>query len=597
MRSYLSSILVVLCVIASVRGAVLRYSLPIKWSFQNPDGYYRNVILVNSTFVGPTLHATEGDIVYITVRNEMLSDVTSIHWHGFELPTSTFDGASQITQYPIAPHQSFEYVLNLTFVSAGTYYYHSHIPMQYHDGLYGAFIVHPRMQDGSLQYDEEIVIVLSDWFHADGSVLGASAIYAPSRVWQLNSPKSVLINGRGRFHCRDVPASNGCNPTMPYHVVTIKRGLKYRLRVICAATRVALSFAVQNHSYTVIQSQAENTIPIKNVKTVHMPIGSRYDVILEANQPIGNYWIGSEIIGCTSCNGFNSSINVQPSLGLRGYAILRYEGAEQEEPKLPFAAREEAAQPGSIILQNDEIVKPLVRRNIPEPTVRWSVNSTKISPEVHWRLNGFMFHHPTVPIIFDLKRNFSVESLVWSVNQGDVVDVIWHSHLNMDHPLHLHGFKFWLLGHGYDPFNTSHAIPSSPMRYDTVNVAGRGWIHFRFIADRPGPWMAHCHIDFHSVELMAFVVNVIPKDRKDLELPAGYSTCDSFPAILPQPPSHPGGDSSFPPFSDFRDLVSAQRFVESVVLGLIMLAIGVLLGIIIDRHMVSSKFQRGVANS
>jgi L-ascorbate oxidase len=58
----------------------------------------------------------------------MLSDVTSIHWHGFELPTSIFDGAAQITQYPIAPHQSFEYTLNLTFVAAGTYYYHSRTP-------------------------------------------------------------------------------------------------------------------------------------------------------------------------------------------------------------------------------------------------------------------------------------------------------------------------------------------------------------------------------------------------------------------------------------------------------------------------------------
>jgi hypothetical protein len=52
--------LVVICVMAPVEGAVLRYSLPIKWSFQNSDGYYRNVILVNSSFIGPTLHATEG---------------------------------------------------------------------------------------------------------------------------------------------------------------------------------------------------------------------------------------------------------------------------------------------------------------------------------------------------------------------------------------------------------------------------------------------------------------------------------------------------------------------------------------------------------
>jgi FtsP/CotA-like multicopper oxidase with cupredoxin domain len=468
--------------------------------------------------------------------------------------------------------------------------------MQYHDGLYGAFIVHPRVPQthpvDSIGYDEEIVLILSDWFHADGSVLGASAIYAPSRVWQLNSPKSVLINGRGRYHCLDAPASNGCNSTMPYHVVTVKRGLKYRLRVICSATRVALSFAVQNHAYTVVQSQAENTAPIENVKTVHMAIGSRYDLILEANQTIGNYWIGSEVIGCTSCAGVNSAINVQPSLGLRGFAILRYEGADATEPPFPFTAREETTQPGAVVFQNDERVMPLVRRNIPQPTVRWYLNSTKISPEVHWRLNGHMFRHPTVPLIFNLKRTFPVDSLIWSVNQGDVVDVVWHSHLNMDHPLHLHGFKFWLLGHGYDPFNTTHTIAPSAMRYDTVNVAGRGWIHFRFVADRPGPWMAHCHIDFHSVELMAFVVNVIPRNRKDLELPSEFSTCDSFPAMLPQSSPHENEYGACPPHQDYRDLVSAQKSAESVILALIMLAVGVLIGVIVDRQIISSKAQR-----
>jgi len=39
-------------------------------------------LLVNNSYPGPALEATEGDLICITVMNNFKSDPVSIHWHG-----------------------------------------------------------------------------------------------------------------------------------------------------------------------------------------------------------------------------------------------------------------------------------------------------------------------------------------------------------------------------------------------------------------------------------------------------------------------------------------------------------------------------------
>lgn len=462
--------------------------------------------------------------------------------------------------------------------------------MQYHDGLYGALIVRPNppmvKRWEAMEYDEERIIILSDWFHADGSALSSSALDVPTRVWQLHSPRSVLINGQGRYSCSDAPASNGCISSTPLHVIRVKRGLRYRLRIICAATRVALTFSIQSHMFTVVQSQAENVVPIRDVKTLQLSIGARYDAILHANQTGGNFWIGSEIVGCTGCSDSNGTGNVQPSLGLRGYAILRYEDAPHSEPTAPFSSLDENAQFGASLSQNDDRVLPMTPGSVPEPTVRWLLNSTKISPEVRWRLNGHLFDHPSVPIIFNPYQDFPERSLIWSVQQGDVVDVVWHSHSNMDHPVHLHGHKFWLLGHGHSPYRAALGLSRTPpMRYDTVNLVGGGWVHLRFVAERPGPWMMHCHIDFHTVEAMALVVNVLPTNRADFVVPAAFPVCDSYPAQL----AHRVQPSAAPDLESKESVPLPASALGITLLCLFMVLLGGLSGIVLQREILGRQ--------
>lgn len=47
----------------------------------------------------------------------------------------------------------------------GTYWYHSHTKGQYPDGWRGQFIVHDPENPYNGQFDEEVTLTLSDWYH------------------------------------------------------------------------------------------------------------------------------------------------------------------------------------------------------------------------------------------------------------------------------------------------------------------------------------------------------------------------------------------------------------------------------------------------
>ncbi len=54
-----------------------------------------------------------------------------------------------------------------------------------------------------------------------------------------------------------------------------------------------------------------------------------------------------------------------------------------------------------------------------------------------------------------------------------------------------------------------------------------GFTVFRFIANNPGVWMLHCHIDFHMESGMSFFLKV--GDVKDFpKAPDNWPKCGSF---------------------------------------------------------------------
>lgn len=107
-----------------------------------PNGKFLRGLLYNDSYIGPLIAADLGDEVSVDVVNN--ADVgTSVHWHGMDLPDAAWaDGVDTVTQRPIAPGDTFRYKFKAE--PAGTLWYHSHVGMQFADGLRGPLIVTVR---------------------------------------------------------------------------------------------------------------------------------------------------------------------------------------------------------------------------------------------------------------------------------------------------------------------------------------------------------------------------------------------------------------------------------------------------------------------
>ncbi|WKA10684.1 hypothetical protein VitviT2T_028246 [Vitis vinifera] len=71
-----------------------------------------------------------------------------------------------------------------------------------------------------------------------------------------------------------------------------------------------------------------------------------------------------------------------------------------------------------------------------------------------------------------------------------------------NHPMHLHGYSFYLVGYGFGNFNKKTDRKKfnlvDPPEVNTIGVPTNGWAAIRFRADNPGVWFMHCHLERHS---------------------------------------------------------------------------------------------------
>ncbi|CAG0903076.1 unnamed protein product [Darwinula stevensoni] len=132
---------------------------------------------------------------------------------------------------------------------------------------------------------------------------------------------------------------------------------------------------------------------------------------------------------------------------------------------------------------------------------------------------------------------------VLSVPQGSVVDVLLVDEggpCKANHPFHLHGNHFRVLGMGKVGGNASREetekllrrgeirtrLEDAPFK-DTVTVPSGGYTLIRFLADNPGYWMMHCHLDYHMELGMGLVWEV--GDPASFPLPPrGFPVCDDY---------------------------------------------------------------------
>jgi hypothetical protein len=84
-------------------------------------GIHREMLLINKQFPGQPIVVPQNAKVEITVKNSLMSESVSLHWHG-QIQKNTFymDGVSRVTQCPIGPGETFTY--KFTASEAGTHW-------------------------------------------------------------------------------------------------------------------------------------------------------------------------------------------------------------------------------------------------------------------------------------------------------------------------------------------------------------------------------------------------------------------------------------------------------------------------------------------
>jgi FtsP/CotA-like multicopper oxidase with cupredoxin domain len=100
----------------------------------------------NGSSPGPTIEATEGDLLEVRVHNEDVEDGVSVHWHGVDVPNAE-DGVAGVTQDAIGVGE--DHVYRFVVDDPGSYWYHSH-QMSHEQvirGLFGGLVVKPAEAD------------------------------------------------------------------------------------------------------------------------------------------------------------------------------------------------------------------------------------------------------------------------------------------------------------------------------------------------------------------------------------------------------------------------------------------------------------------
>ncbi|KAL4994515.1 multicopper oxidase-domain-containing protein [Aspergillus recurvatus] len=470
-----------------------------------PGGYERRVLVFNGTLPGPLIEANWGDELVIHVTNGLEHNGTAIHWHGiWQRGTNQQDGVPGVTQCPIPPGQTYTYRFRAT--QYGTSWYHSHFSLQLADGLYGPLAIHGP---ASADYDVGLgPVFISDWYHKSAFILWEEpSRYGGFPVRANAVPPTGLFNGSNIF-------SGGGRRSE----VAVEKGKKYRLRLIESSVDGWMKFSIDRHKLTVVSA---DLVPIELYETdaVILTLGQRYDVVFEANQDIGNYWMRA--VYQTACNGLDIE-----DADIRG--ILRYEGAEVSDPTNSqwTSIRNSCGDEPYDKLVPYKNLHVAWYYDLPELYFHWTLNTKALT--IDWA-------NPTIKLIYNNQSVFPTDYNIYEVPNKDqwtycvIQDV---GLVNAYHPFHLHGHDFFILAQGrglYTPLVKLHR--DNPPRRDTATMAGTGFLVIAFESDNPGSWLMHCHIAWHASQNLALQLVERESEIKPLIEPVideFVSACDKW---------------------------------------------------------------------
>ncbi|OIT01152.1 PREDICTED: laccase-17-like [Nicotiana attenuata] len=497
----------------------------------------KSIVTVNGQFPGPRIIAREGDRLVIKVVNHVQYNIT-IHWHGVrQLRSGWADGPAYITQCPIQTGQSYVYNFTITG-QRGTLFWHAHI-FWLRVTLYGPIVILPK-KDVAYPFPQpfkEIPILFGEWWKADTETIISKALQTGGAP---NISDAYTINGLpGLFY--------NCSAKGTFKL-KVKPGKTYLLRLVNAALNDELFFSIANHNLTVVEVDAVYIKPFKT-NTILITPGQTTNVLLKTKHihPNATFLMAARPYA-TGPAAFDNSTTT---------GILEYHEPSNNtkksnkfpllKPKLPIFNDTTFAT--SFVKKIRSLANAKFPANVPKKvdkhfffTVGLGLspcpknqtcqgpNNTKLAASV----NNISFVQPNVallqshffnqskgvyttdfPINPPFKFNYTGNppNNIFVTSGTKVVVLPFNTSVELvmqdtsiisaeSHPLHLHGFNFFVVGQGFGNYNSSKDPANfnlvDPAERNTVGVPSGGWVVVRFLADNPGVWFMHCHLEVHT---------------------------------------------------------------------------------------------------
>lgn len=314
--------------------------------------------------------------------------------------------------------------------------------------------------------------------------------------------------------------------------MNVKQGKTYLLRIISAVMDEDLFFGITQHKMTLVGKDGFYTKPIQTDYIMITP-GQSMDILLEANQPPSLYSMAATAYSSAFGAGFDKTMTT----ALVDYNIGTYSSPTSPSlPNLPPHNKTQAStsftkqlrslatkdHPANVPLNVDTFLFFTVSVNLLNCTTnetctgpfgkRFAASVNNIS-FVTPSLDILQAHYYKIPGVFemDFPRNppmefnytgdklpenlltpsFGTKVMVLEYNASVELVLQGTNVLASDnHPVHLHGYSFYVVGSGFGNFNTKEDPLSynlvDPPEETTVGVPQNGWVAIRFKANNPG---------------------------------------------------------------------------------------------------------------
>jgi len=250
------------------------------------------------------------------------------------------------------------------------------------------------------------------------------------------------------------------------------------------------------------------------VSTIRINVGQRYSVLVfpkENDQK--SYWLRATM---------DDSVFPEPSPRNTSYAIVSY-GIPSTPTSTPLVQKTISSIPCSnCIACTDLISLASDATNIPAYTrvdtinIEFNEDQKGINRPF---LNGINCKLPSDTTYLNILRARVPyprdDCLQYDIAYGEVVRLIFNNYDDGEHPIHLHGNRFWVLEEAAPDAGTYSQVKAklntvNPLYRDTVTINANSYLVIQFKADNPGIWLLHCHIEWHMSIGFMMIVNVAP---------------------------------------------------------------------------------------